>query len=129
MARGNNGGLAFVVGAGLLFLMSKKALGFFVKPGVVMPTTPEMNYALSVVSRVWAEYGRMATVTSGTDSHDTGLHPLGLALDIRTKDIDSRADKHAMVADVKAILGRDYDVIFESEGLANEHLHIEYDPR
>lgn len=129
MLRGNNGGWLLLGGAALLFIMGTKALGYAVKPGATMPNTPEMNYALQVLMRVWAKYGRMATVTSGTDSHDSGFHPLGLALDFRTKDIPNRSDKLAMIAEVKAILGRDYDVIFESEGLDNEHLHIEYDPR
>lgn len=113
-----------------MLLMAKRAVGFAVKPGARVPVTAEMNYALEVVVRVWGRYGRMATVTSGTDGEHsaTSLHYAGLALDFRTKDISAVNDKRAMVAEVQAILGRDYDVILEDEGRPNEHMHIEYDP-
>lgn len=129
MARGSKGGW-LLAGATLLFFMSKRVLGFAVKPGATMPATHEMNYALDVVVRVLGKYGRMATLTSGTDGEhgESSLHYLGMALDFRTKDIEKVNDKRAMIAEVRAILGRDYDVIFEDEGRPNEHLHIEYDP-
>lgn len=129
MARDNKGWLLFG-GAALLLLMNKAVLAFNVKPGVVMPLTPQMQFVTQVVAQVWAKYGRMATVTSGTDSHQPGdVHTLGLALDFRTKDIPDVNEKHAMIADVRMILGDAlFDILFEDEGLSNEHLHIEYDP-
>lgn len=132
MARGSKGGWLLAGGAALLLLMAgKKVLGFAVKPGAVLPTTQQMNYVLDVVTRVWSRYGRMATVTSGTDGvHSANSsHYDGLALDFRTKDIDNINTKRAMVEEVRDILGRDYFVLFEDEGLPNEHLHIEYRPR
>ena len=67
-------------------------------------------------------------VTSGNDSkHKVGsLHFVDRALDFRTKHL-STAEKHQLVAAVKKRLGSDYDVILESEGKPNEHLHIEHD--
>lgn len=132
MARGSKGGWLLAGGAALFLLMAgKKALGFALKPGAVLPTTPQMNHVLDVVMRVWGRYGRMATVTSGTDGiHSANSsHYDGLALDFRTKDIESINDKNAMISEVRASLGGDYFVLFEDEGLSNEHLHIEYRPR
>jgi hypothetical protein len=70
------------------------------------------------------------TVTSGNDStHKVGSkHYSDEALDIRTKDL-TKMEKHALATAVKARLGLDYDVILESEGKANEHLHIEFDAK
>lgn len=69
-------------------------------------------------------------VTSGNDSsHMPGSkHYSDEALDFRTKHL-SADDKHALRDTVKKRLGRDYDVVLESEGLTNEHLHIEFDPK
>ena len=69
-------------------------------------------------------------ITSGNDKvHARGSkHYKNEALDFRTKHLTTES-KHALVAAVKARLGRSYDVILEDEGGANEHLHIEYDPK
>jgi len=48
------------------------------------------------------------------------------AIDIRTHDITG--DKHDMQRIVARLLGPSYDVILESIGTSNEHLHIQYDP-
>lgn len=132
MARGGKRGWLLFGGAALLLLTAgKKALGFALKPGAVLPNTPQMDRVLDVVTAVWSRYGRMATVTSGTDGvHSaSSAHYDGMALDFRTKDVDSVNDKHAMIQEVKASLGQDYFVLFEDEGLANEHLHVEYRPK
>jgi hypothetical protein len=70
------------------------------------------------------------TVTSGNDSkHKKGSkHYEDKALDVRTKNLTSD-EKHALLNAVRERLGPDYDVILEFEGRANEHAHIEYDPR
>jgi hypothetical protein len=69
-------------------------------------------------------------VTSGNDStHKKGSkHYEDKALDFRTKHL-KREQKHALATGVRARLGLDYDVILESEGKVNEHLHVEFDPR
>lgn len=73
---------------------------------------------------------KIITVTSGNDSkHKKGSkHYSDEALDIRTKNL-TREEKHALKIGIAARLGLDYDVILESEGKMNEHLHIERDPR
>ena len=69
-------------------------------------------------------------ITSGNDgTHMPGsLHYKDRALDFRTKHLGI-ADKKALVTAVKRRLGKDYDVILENAGGANEHLHVEHDPK
>jgi hypothetical protein len=69
-------------------------------------------------------------ITSGNDgTHMVGsLHYKDRALDFRTKHLRI-ADKKALVTAVKRRLGKGYDVILEDAGGANEHLHVEHDPK
>ena len=68
-------------------------------------------------------------ITSGRDgTHKVGsLHYYDKALDFRTKHLIEK-DKTALTVTVKKRLGPDYDVILESRGKTNEHLHVEHDP-
>lgn len=68
-------------------------------------------------------------VTSGNDStHMRGSkHYSDSALDIRSKTL-TKEDKRAWIAVLKRRLGKDYQVILESEGGAQEHVHAEWDP-
>lgn len=101
-----------------------------VKPGATLSTKWEVQRIRQVVERVWARYGLTATITSGMDGTHrmNSKHYDGLAEDYRTKDIPQNY-KHLMFAEVRALLGTEYQVIFESAGNANEHLHVEYDPK
>jgi hypothetical protein len=78
--------------------------------------------------------GNVVVVTSAADS-DHGprsLHPEGRAFDLRFEGIRPGAiagnAPHALAAlwctRLRAWLGREYDVVLESD-----HIHIEYDPR
>ena len=73
------------------------------------------------------------TVTSALDSHQTGLHPRGLAIDIRVKDIP-RDTWEEVRAQIDTRLNprynkfKFYDVILELHRPGHEHIHIEYDP-
>jgi len=95
-----------------------------VKAGVVLSTRPEIVAARRIVAEVWARFGYQAVVTSGLDGvHSEGsLHPNGLAEDYRTRDVPLSV-LPVMVAEVRARLGSDYDVVLESD-----HLHVEFDP-
>ena len=102
-----------------------------IKPGVQLSTRPEMDPVRRAVDTVWRKYGLTATITSGMESesmHRTQIHYQGLADDYRTKDIPGDRPKLLMFSEVRQLLGSNYDVIYESDGLPNEHLHIEYDP-
>lgn len=67
-------------------------------------------------------------ITSGNDStHMKGSkHYSDEALDVRTKTLTT-IQKHLLKDTVKKRLGAGYDVILESEGKDNEHLHVEHD--
>jgi len=80
--------------------------------------------------------GDVLVVTSGSDSHTNGLHPLGRALDFRGNSITAddlqarRARGQKWCERVKARLGENYDVLFEEfEDPTRDHLHVEYDPK
>lgn len=70
------------------------------------------------------------TITSGNDSkHMTGSkHYSGEAVDVRSKNFPTKKAKRDFIAAVLARLGTGYQMILESEGQANEHFHLEYDP-
>lgn len=69
-------------------------------------------------------------ITSGRDgTHGAhSRHYYDAALDIRTKHL-TLDQKYALTEAVKKRLGAGYDVVLESVGKVNEHLHVEHDPR
>jgi hypothetical protein len=71
-----------------------------------------------------------AVITSGNDSqHMPGsLHFQGRALDFRGNNI-SLPEGRDLKEIVAGLLGRDYDVLFETfANRSNNHLHVEFDP-
>lgn len=68
--------------------------------------------------------GGELVITAGTDGkHMVGsLHYKGLALDLRTRNIAGA--EQAVVKEIKAALGKDFDVVLEGD-----HIHIEFDPK
>jgi hypothetical protein len=99
-----------------------------VKPGAVVPRT--LIIAAGVVNAANSlGLSQDMLITSGNDStHMKGSkHFLDWALDFRTKHLTA-TQKQALADTAKKRLGREYDVILESVGKVNEHLHVEYDP-
>lgn len=113
-------------GAGFSYPMMKLKAG-------VNPTgiQPEILLAIAIVSQIYKEHGYDAVITSLFDGVH-GEHTLHKrdgkcrAVDFRTKQL-TQIDKELMIPTIKDALGDSYDVIFESLGEPNEHLHIEYD--
>lgn len=72
------------------------------------------------------------TVTSARDSQHTpgSLHPHGKGVDLRGNDI-TVSEGRQWARDVRGRLGNDYDVKFETfkDNPANNHLHMEHDPK
>ena len=93
------------------------------KPGVrVLGIRPEMVLALRIVEAVYQAHGAPFVITSvmeGTHKR-ASLHYLGCAADLRLPPQDAAS----IVAEAKAALGEDYDVILEGD-----HIHLEYDPK
>lgn len=98
-----------------------------VKPDAV---STEILLGILIAKDVWRDAGQELTVTALRDgTHRPGsLHYVGKAVDVRTKDLPSQL-KPILIAELKSRLTSSYDVVFEDEGGANEHLHIEYDPK
>ena len=100
------------------------------KPGVKLKDLqPQMVLAAVIVHSIYARAGCECVITSANDSKhsEASLHYEGGALDFRTKTY--KFDRRALRQEVKAALGPDFDVLLEDEGVVNEHLHIEYDPK
>jgi len=84
--------------------------------------------AMITSAMVFAKQGQKFTVTSITDGvHSTNsFHYKGLAFDIRTHDLNGCTIKE-MAELLRIALGNDFDVVAESIGRPNEHIHIEKD--
>jgi len=95
--------------------------------------SPQMTATLDDIVAVWDNNGGPTPViTSGNDGrHSSGsLHYHNQALDLRTNNI-SDALSQRIADDLQSRLGSDYDVIFERfpSNPANDHIHVEFDPR
>jgi hypothetical protein len=93
-----------------------------VKKGVILPPVLRIYRA---AERAYGELHVAGMVTSGMEGqHRPGSrHPLGLALDFRTRDL-TRQQVEYLARRIREQLGAGYDVVIE-----RTHLHVEYDPR
>lgn len=99
-----------------------------------------------VVGSIYAAYGIEYIITSCNDSkHGDGtlqssLHYLGRAFDVRTKNVKvyvnsvfnaqlTESRKQDILKLCQDNLGPEFDVLLESKGTENEHLHVEWDPK
>jgi hypothetical protein len=97
-----------------------------IKPGANYDDlTPAMKRACSVAENAFNAYDYILVLTSGRDSvhGPTTLHGDGNAGDFRTRQIRDEI-REQIVSDIRRELGKDFDVILESD-----HLHIEHDPK
>ena len=93
---------------------------------------PAMRPVFAAIASAARELGLpQPVITSGNDSRHSGgsLHYDNRALDFRGNNIRD-AQGAALAARVRQLLGRDFDVVFETfpGNPANDHLHVEYDP-
>jgi len=94
-----------------------------IKTGVVLSEAQVWAFAFPIIREVYHEFGYPVIITSGLDSHENGLHPEGLALDLRTRHLLS-VRPLTVVEKLSERLGSEFDVILESD-----HIHVEYDPK
>jgi len=97
-----------------------------IKPGAkVNGIQPEMIIALMVANDVYSKYDTPCGITEGTGGkHGTGsLHYVGLAIDIRTRNIVGGKEEF-IAQQIRVNLGEQYDVVLESD-----HIHIEFQPK
>lgn len=96
-----------------------------IKPGVrFVSGVHAMSIAALVVNEVCIEFGVDCVVTCGVEqhTHPPSLHPIGHALDFRTRDLPA-SSKGLFAAAVKERLAEGFDVVLESD-----HMHVEYQP-
>jgi hypothetical protein len=94
---------------------------------------PEMVLCHQVVAAVFHEHYVPCVITDGPgDGHGKrSLHPVGYALDYRTKHITGwkrETTIRDLVKRLKEALPQ-CDVVLEDLGGDNEHIHIEFDPK
>ncbi len=91
---------------------------------------PEIVVAMLIIDGVFNSYKKECVITVGTDGkHMKGsLHYPGYAIDVRSKHLTAEL-KQSILSDMKAALGRDFDVILENLGKDQEHYHVEFDPK
>ena len=103
-----------------------------IKEGVkITGVRPEIMLGLLVCECALLKRGHEVIVTElvgGTHSR-TSLHPVGLAVDFRSKHIDSIEEKYDLLDIMKDSLGEKYDLLLENAGGQEEHFHLEYQPK
>lgn len=107
-----------------------------IKQGVqIYGLRPEMVYCAYFVGQVLAKHGieRIPTSVTGKKHGTYSLHPVGFAEDIRTKHVIGEPEHRIVVLDqVVDDLKRavpQCDFILEHFGMAQEHIHWEFDPK
>lgn len=110
---------------------TEASASIWLKSGVKLDKlTPQMALGANIVAQVFASLGYRCVITSGSDGEHMreSKHGTGEALDFRTKHVASD-DKQRLLVQVRARLGREYDVLLEHLEGDSEHLHVEYDPK
>lgn len=93
----------------------------------IVGVSPEMAFGMVIIAGVFQGRGVPCVVTACTDGkHGNGsLHYVGSAVDLRLPSrIMGDAADLAMVQDLRAALGQEWDVVLETD-----HIHAEHDPK
>lgn len=102
-----------------------------IKEGVsILGLKPEALMGLMIANSVFVRYDADMILTSGGEGrHSRGsLHFAGLAIDLRSRHLADRT-RAAILRDLRRCLGKSFDVVLECKGKANEHFHVEYQPK
>lgn len=93
---------------------------------------PELDTAINIVAAVYHQMFKddnyRPVITSGNDSDKHGersAHYACAAVDIRIKDVENVKIREALAQAIRDELGKQYTVLHEDIGKANEHLHIQ----
>ena len=93
---------------------------------------PEVWFAIGVAYALLYARSRDTVITSINDgAHKNGSkHYSDRAVDLRTKHLPGEAEKVSFALEMKRLLDTlGFDVILEYLSGANEHLHVEFDPK
>lgn len=84
-----------------------------------------MLKVLDHAEKLWQENGQELVVTSTTEGRHipTSLHPLGLAVDLRTRYFTTR-EALRVHSELVKLLGDDYSVILHID--TQPHIHVQY---
>ena len=87
---------------------------------------PEMAMGHTIVCSIFQSHALDVVVTSASDGvHGrASKHYCGSALDYRSRHILATGLKERIVGEMKANLGKDFDVVLETD-----HIHVEFDPK
>ncbi len=97
-----------------------------IKPGVrIEGIRPEIIMAINVAEALYIKHNTELVITSVVDRpHSSGsLHYVGQAVDLRISDLP-RGEVGAIAAELRIALGRQFDVVVESD-----HIHVEFQPK
>lgn len=104
-----------------------------IKEGVkINGLKPEILLGIIILEAAFNEHAQeidfvITEITGG--KHGTGsLHYCGQAIDARTHGL-TLYQKHDILKAAKFALGENYDLILEAENTANEHFHLEFQPK
>lgn len=98
---------------------------YTIKEGVVWAPAPPFAAVFPQVAVIYRQEGeRAAVVTSGTDSHTTGLHPEGMAADLRTWTLEAGAALRIVDR-----LNRELGPVGIQAVLESDHIHVELDEK
>ena len=103
-----------------------------VKPGVKLTgLQAPILLAVQAAEHIWWLHGEtplvITSANDGTHKPDS-FHYAGRAVDLRSKTLP-RASRDRAVAQLRNALGTEFDVLLEDPGGANEHVHVEHDPK
>ena len=93
--------------------------------------SPELEIGLIIANDVYAAHGVNMTVTSLNDGRHSrkSKHYRGDGGDLRTHDLPDDVKPQSVADEIAKNVGPQYDVLLEGEGTANEHIHLEFDPK
>lgn len=102
-------------------------MAIFIKPGVQFTWAPAGFIILDALKAASKELGVNLTITSGSDgthSGPTDPHKLGVAYDIRSKDM-SKEMKGKFLDFMKIRISPRFYIFLEAPGTENEHWHAQ----
>lgn len=107
------------------------------KPNVSVFGMREIFWGMVTCAMYLRAHGYDFVVTSGSEK-ETGhswssLHYGGQACDFRSKHIDprdgTRRSALRLLDEMRAALGKEFDLVMEDVGGGNEHYHLEFQPK
>lgn len=102
-----------------------------IKPGVLLyGIRPEMVIVDGIVQQIFEGmgFGCVRTSIVGKKHKKNSLHPVGYAVDYRTKHLNSKTIADSIHEELKKALPC-CDILLEYWGQEQSHFHIEFDPK